>query len=41
VAVIGDEEAENGTVKIKNMKDGEERTVPVGEACETVRGIIG
>ncbi len=36
-AVIGDEEAANGTVKIKRMADGEEKTVSVTEACDAVR----
>ena len=36
-AVIGDEEAANGTVKIKRMADGEEKTVSVAEACDAVR----
>ena len=36
-AVIGDEEAANGTVKIKRMADGEEKTVFVTEACDAVR----
>ena len=36
-AVIGDDEAANGTVKLKRMADGEEKTVPMGEACEAVR----
>ena len=35
-AVIGDDEAANGTVKIKRMADGEEKTVPVGEAVGTI-----
>ena len=35
-AVIGDEEAANGTVKIKRMSDGEEKTVPVEQAVETI-----
>lgn len=35
-AVIGDDEAANGTVKIKRMADGEEKTVPVADAVETV-----
>ena len=40
-AVIGDEEAANGNVKIKNMASGEEATVAVSEACEKVRTMIG
>ena len=35
-AVIGDDEAANGTVKIKRMADGEEKTVPVKDAVETI-----
>lgn len=35
-AVIGDEEAANGTVKLKRMSDGEEKTVAVADVCETV-----
>ena len=35
-AVIGDEEAANGTVKIKRMSDGEEKTVPVDKAVQTI-----
>ena len=35
-AVIGDEEAANGTVKIKRMSDGEEKTVPTEKAVETI-----
>ena len=38
-ATIGVEEAESGTVKIKNMATREERTVPVGEAAETIRNM--
>ena len=40
-AVIGDEEAAGGNVKIKNMASGEEATVSVQDACETVRTMIG
>ena len=36
-ATIGEEEASSGTVKIKNMFDKEERTVPLAEAGETIR----
>ena len=36
-ATIGEEEAANGTVKLKNMNTKEEKTVPVAEAAETVR----
>ena len=39
-AVIGDEEAANGTVKLKRMSDGEEQTVPVEDAVGTVRNMI-
>ena len=39
-AVIGDEEAANGTVKLKRMSDGEEKTIPVAEACEAVKELI-
>lgn len=39
-AVIGDEEATAGTVKIKRMADGEEKTVPAAEACATVRELL-
>ena len=35
-AVIGDDEAANGTVKIKRMADGEEKTVPVKDAVDTI-----
>lgn len=38
-AVIGDEEAANGTVKIKYMENGEERTVSVNEVFETIRNM--
>ena len=36
-AVIGDDEAANGTVKIKRMSDGTEQTVAVEDAAETVK----
>ncbi len=36
-AVIGDEEAAAGTVKLKRMSDGEEKTVPAAEICAAVR----
>ena len=36
-AVIGDEEAANGTVKLKRMADGEEKTIAVAEVCDAVR----
>ena len=39
-AVIGDEEAANGTVKLKRMSDGEEKTVSIAEVCETVKELI-
>ena len=35
-AVIGDDEAANGTVKLKRMSDGEERTVSVEDAAVAV-----
>ena len=35
--VIGDEEAEKGAVKIKNMDSGEEHTVAAGDAAEWIR----
>ena len=35
-AVIGDDEAANGTVKIKRMADGEEKTVPMKDAVDTI-----
>ena len=40
-AVIGDEEAANGTVKLKRMEDGEEKTVSVGNVCEAVSELGG
>ena len=40
-AVIGDEEAASGNVKIKNMATGEEATVPVETACDKIRQMIG
>ena len=30
----------NGTVKLKRMSDGEEKTVPAEEACGAVRELI-
>ena len=39
-AVIGDEEAQNGTVKLKRMADGEEKTVEAAGACEAVRELL-
>ena len=40
-AVIGDDEAAGGNVKIKNMTSGEEATVAMNEACEKVRTMLG
>ena len=40
-AVIGDDEAANGTVKLKKMADGTELTVKVEEAAEAVRKMKG
>ena len=40
-AVIGDEEAANGTVKLKRMADGEEKTVAMGNVCEAVSELGG
>ena len=40
-AVIGDEEAASGNVKIKNMASGEEAVVSTAEACGKVRAMIG
>ncbi len=40
-ATIGDEEAAAGAVKLKNMSTREERTVPVAEAAEAVRAMLG
>ena len=39
-AVIGDDEAANGTVKIKRMADGEEQTVQVKDAPQAVSALI-
>ena len=39
-AVIGDEEARTGKVKIKRMADGEEQTAEMQNACETVRKLL-
>ena len=36
-AIIGDEEAANGTVKVKRMADGEEKTIKAEDAPETIR----
>ena len=38
---IGDEEAAAGAVKLKNMATREERTVPVAEAADAVREMLG
>ena len=40
-AVIGEEEAANGAVKLKRMSDGEEKTVAVADVCEAVRELGG
>ena len=40
-AVIGDDEAANGTVKLKKMADGTEVTVKVEEAAKAVRDLKG
>jgi histidyl-tRNA synthetase len=40
-AVIGDEEAESGTVKLKRMADGTEQTVAMAEAGEAVKKLLG
>ena len=39
-AVIGDDEAANGTVKLKRMADGTEQTVPVAEAAAAVKTLL-
>ena len=39
-AVIGDEEAAGGTVKLKRMSDGTEQTVAAADAAEAVRKLI-
>ena len=39
-AVIGDEEAANGTVKIKQMSTGTEVTVPVDQAADSIRSML-
>ncbi len=39
-AVIGDDEAANGTVKLKRMSDGTEKTVKVEEAAKAVKDLI-
>ncbi|MBO4471308.1 MAG: histidine--tRNA ligase [Clostridia bacterium] len=38
-AVIGDDEAANGTVKLKKMSDGTEQVVKVEDAAQAVRGM--
>lgn len=38
-AVIGDEEAENGTVKLKRMADGAEKTVTIQDVIDTVKAM--
>lgn len=40
-ATIGDEEAENGTVKLRNMETREEISSPLEEAAEAVRKMLG
>ncbi len=40
-ATIGDDEAAAGAVKIKNMETREERTVPVAQAGNAVREMLG
>ena len=40
-ATIGDEEAANGTVKLKNMATREERTVETGMAADTITEMLG
>jgi histidyl-tRNA synthetase len=39
-AVIGDEEAASGSVKLKRMADGEEKTVAVTDVCATVKQML-
>ena len=39
-ATIGDEEAEAGVVKLKNMNTREERTAPLDQAAEAVREML-
>ncbi len=36
--IIGDDEAAAGTVKIRNMENGEEMTVPAGDVARVIRG---
>ena len=38
--VIGDEEAETGSIKIKDMETGAETTVPTSEAAEMIRKAV-
>ncbi|MBR6029489.1 MAG: histidine--tRNA ligase [Clostridia bacterium] len=40
-ATIGDEEAANGAVRLKNMQTREETTVPVADAAAEARRLIG
>ena len=37
VAVIGSDEAQNGTVQLKNMNDGTSDTVSIDEIAERIR----
>ena len=39
-AVIGDEEAASGSVKLKRMSDGEEKTVAATDVCGAVREML-
>jgi histidyl-tRNA synthetase len=39
-AVIGDEEAAGGTVKLKRMADGTEQISAMDEACEAVKKLL-
>ena len=36
--IIGDDEAAAGTVKIRNMENGEEMTVPADDAVRVIKG---
>ncbi len=38
VAILGDEERARGEVAIKDMRSGEQRNVPRGDAAKTIRG---
>ena len=40
-ATLGDDEIAQGVVKLKNMQTREERTVPMTEAAQTVRNMLG